>query len=62
MFGQWPVGGVVDFGVGAGAVVLAGVELVVVAADAPAIPTATPPAASVPVMIAALSSLEVRIG
>ncbi len=73
MLGQWPFIGVagVWLGVGVvcvGAVVLGvvvvevvlgvvGVELVV-AADAPAIPAAAPPTASVPETIAALSSLE----
>jgi hypothetical protein len=61
MLGQWPVGGVPDFCAGAGVVDLVGVELVV-AADAPAMPTAAPPAASAPATIAALSIFELCIG
>lgn len=61
MFGQWPVGGVPDFGVGVGVVDLVGVELVGAAA-APAMPIAAPPRASAPMTIAALSIFEMCIG
>ena len=68
MFGQLPfigVPGVCD-GVGAlfagaGAAGVVGVELVG-AADAPAIPAAVPPTASVPETIATLSIFEMCIG
>jgi hypothetical protein len=61
MFGQWPVGGVAGFCAGAGVVDLAGVELVDAAA-APAMPTAVPPTASAPEIIATLSNLEISMG
>jgi hypothetical protein len=57
MFGQWPLGGVANFGAGAGVLDLVGVELVGAAA-APAMPIAAPPTASAPATVAALSIFE----
>jgi len=63
MFGQWPLGGVVDLGAGAGVLGvlgvldLLGVELVGAAA-APAMPIAAPPTASATATVAALSIFE----
>jgi hypothetical protein len=65
MLGQWPPGGVDDFGAGAGVVDLgAGVVGVGVvgAAAAPDIPAAAPPPASAPATIVAPSSLAMRLG